>query len=87
MKETDQPLLDFPTSYTVKVLGRDTPGFAEQVAGIVAEYAPDSGEAELRPSGKGRFVSINITFTAQSMQQLDDMHRALRACEQVTLIL
>ena len=87
MADTDKPLLEFPSEYTVKVLGRDQQGFVERVAQIVSEHAPNAAAADVRPSSKGSFVSINICFTAVSMQQLDDMHRALNACEQVTLIL
>jgi hypothetical protein len=87
MTETPPPLLDFPSEYTIKVLGRDAPGFVDIVAATVAEYADDCQAPDLRPSSKGRFVAINITFTAVSMQQLGDIHQALNACDQVTLIL
>lgn len=87
MNQGDKPLLEFPTEYTVKVLGRDVAGFVEEVSTIVLEHAPDAADADLRPSSKGSFVAINIRFTAQSMEQLDRMHRALRACERVSLIL
>lgn len=87
MSQSDKPLLDFPCEYTVKVLGRDREGFSETVTAIVTEHAPDAGEADLRPSSKGSFVAVNITFEAQSMKQLDKMHRDLRACEHVSLIL
>lgn len=82
-----EPLLEFPVEYTIKVLGRDSEDFVEIVTATVAEYAPDHGPAELRPSNKGRFVSVNITFTAQSMQQLGNIHQALNACDQVAMIL
>ena len=87
MAEKDKPLLEFPCDYTIKVLGRDAPGFVDLVAGIVLRYAPDAGAADSRPSGKGNFVAVNITFTAQSLEQLHNMHRDLNACEQVSLIL
>jgi hypothetical protein len=87
MIDSTKSLLEFPSAYTIKVLGRDAPGFVELVASIVAGHAPDSGEADCRPSSNGRFVSINITFTAQSLQQLESIHLDLNACDRVTLIL
>lgn len=87
MTGNDKPLLEFPCGYTIKVLGRDVPGFVDLVSGIVLRYAPDAGETDSRPSSKGRFLAINITFTAQSFEQLENMHRDLNACDQVTLIL
>jgi putative lipoic acid-binding regulatory protein len=87
MTENDKPLLEFPCDYTIKVLGRDVPGFVELVSGIVLRYAPDAGAADSRPSSKGSFLAINVTFTALSLEQLESMHRDLNACDQVTLIL
>ncbi len=81
------PLLEFPVEYTIKVLGRDTANFVEIVTATVAEYAPDLGPADLRHGSKGRFVSVNITFTARSIEQLGDIHKALNACDQVKMIL
>jgi putative lipoic acid-binding regulatory protein len=68
-------------------LGRDGPGFADLVAGIVAGHAPDSGEPDCRPSSNGRFISINISFTARSLLQLESIHLDLNACDRVTLVL
>ncbi len=87
MPGSEPPLLEFPAEYTIKVLGRDTGSFVELVTATVAEYAPDLGPAELRPSSKGRFVAVNITFTAQSWEQLGSIHQALNACDQVAMIL
>lgn len=87
MAEADPPLLEFPVEYTIKVLGRDSAGFVDIVVAVVAEFAPDMGPADVRPSSKGRFVSVNITFLAQSMQQLSEIHQALNACDQVSMIL
>jgi putative lipoic acid-binding regulatory protein len=87
MHGTEPPLLEFPVEYTIKVLGRDTADFVEVVTATVSEYAPDLGPADLRTSSKGRFVSVNITFTAQSLEQLGSIHEALNACDQVAMIL
>ena len=80
-------LLDFPCRYTVKVLGRETPDFGEWVAAQIEVHGPVCVEVELRPSAKGRFVSVNATFTASSLEQLHAIHAELMASERVTLIL
>ena len=80
-------LLDFPCRYTVKVLGRETPDFGEWVAAQIEAHGPICIELELRPSAKGRFVSVNATFIAESLDQLQLIHGQLRASERVTLIL
>jgi uncharacterized protein len=87
MTETNPPLLEFPVEYTIKVLGRGVADFVDIVVATVSEYAPDAGPADLRPSRKGSFVAVNMTFMAQSMEQLGEIHKALNACDQVSMIL
>lgn len=87
MDESDLALLEFPCDYTLKVLGRAAPDFVEWVAAQVAELGIVCSEVEERPSGKGRFVSVNATFTAESLEQLHLIHQRLRASERVMLML
>jgi len=45
-------LLEFPTDFPIKVMGRSREGFAQMVHDIVRKHAPDYDGAtmELRPS-------------------------------------
>jgi putative lipoic acid-binding regulatory protein len=82
-------ILDFPCSYPIKVMGRAEPGFDELVAGIVARHIGeiDGRSIESRPSRKGSYVSITVTFTATSREQLDGLYRELTAHERVSAVL
>lgn len=81
------PLLDFPCAYTIKVLGRETPDFAAWVVAVVARHGEVDGEADVRPSRRGSFVSVNVTFTAHSMDQLRALHAELNASGRVSMLL
>ena len=81
-------LLEFPCEYTVKVLGRAGNALDELVVEVVGRHCEDGcSSADVRDSRHGRFVSVNVTFTATSLEQLHAIHTELRASEHVSLIL
>ena len=87
---TDQDtLFDFPCRFPVKAMGRDADGFEATVVGIVRRHAPDLGEGAvtLQPSRSGRYVSVTVTITATSRDQLDAIYAELTANDQVLMAL
>jgi putative lipoic acid-binding regulatory protein len=84
-----KPLLQFPTAFPIKVMGRLSDDFAQVVLGIVTKHAPDFDAAtlEMRPSKNGNFLSVTATVNAQSKQQLDDLYRELTSNPQVLMAL
>lgn len=81
-------LLEFPCEYTIKVLGRADSGLDELVVDVVGRHCSDGcGAADVRDSRHGRFVSVNVTFTATSLDQLQGIHSELNASDRVSLIL
>ncbi len=84
-----ETLLEFPCRFPIKVMGRDTPEFRPDVLAIITEHAGEIREDDVRmqPSSKGSFVSLTVTITAESRQQLDEVYLALQADEQVMMVL
>lgn len=82
-------LLQFPCSFPIKVMGRDSPDFRDSVVGVVERFvgALDEGAVRTAPSRKGNFVSVTVTINAQSQQQLDDIYRALTTRKDVLVSL
>lgn len=82
---TDQPGLEFPCTYPVKAMGRHDDALIQQVWEIVAAHAPQTPADALRttPSREGRFLSVTITITAHSREQLDAIYADLRASDRV----
>lgn len=87
MKES--PVLKFPLEFPVKVLGRDTEEFHAAVSAIVEQHvAPlESLQVSRQSSSEGRFVSITVTFTAASREQLDALYHALSSSPHVLMAL
>jgi hypothetical protein len=81
--------LKFPTEFPVKIMGRDTPEFHAAVGDIVARHAPplDSLPVTRQPSREGRFISITVTITAESREQLDALYRELSSHELILMAL
>jgi putative lipoic acid-binding regulatory protein len=82
-------LFDFPCRFPVKAMGRDENDFEATVVGIVRRHAPDLGEGAVttQPSRGGRFVSVTVTITATSRDQLDAIYRDLTEHDQVLMAL
>ena len=84
-KET---LIEFPTAFPIKALGRDEPGFRETVIDLVATHAafdPDN-DVRIQASKKGNFVSVTVTFTAENQAQLDTIYQSLHGHELVLMV-
>lgn len=81
--------LQFPCAFPIKMMGRDTPEFrhlarklVENHAGVVADEF-----VQTAVSRKGRFVSVTVTITATSQQQLDDIYRDATSHDDVLMAL
>jgi putative lipoic acid-binding regulatory protein len=82
-------LLTFPTPFPVKVMGRRQEGYAQAILGVVMHHAPDFDPAtmEMRPSRAGNYLSLTVTITARSREQLDALYRDLSSHPMVTMVL
>ncbi len=90
MPDSDlESLLAFPCDFPIKVMGRKEPGFAQNVMEIVLKHAPDyePSTMEMRPSRKGKYLSLTVTVQARSREQLDDLYRELCDHPQVVMVL
>ncbi len=85
----DTSLLAFPCDFPIKVMGRKQPGFAQAVTEIVVKHAPDFDMAsvEMRPSRKGRYLSVTCVVRATSREQLDALYQELCDHPAVVMVL
>ena len=86
---TDETLLKFPCEFPIKMMGRDTPEFRETARLLVEKHTGPIDDAAIRKalSRNGSFVSITITVTATSQEQLDDIYRDVSAHDDVLIAL
>jgi len=73
---THESPFEFPCSFPLKVMGTNSESFETDMVMIVRKHCPDfyEGAVTSRPSRTGKFISVTITFTATSRQQLDAIY-------------
>ena len=87
--EEPQSLLAFPCEFPMKIMGRREGGFAQGVMEIVLRHAPDFQPAsmEMRPSKKGKYLSLTVVVNATSREQLDALYQELCDHPAVVMVL
>lgn len=88
MQEDESPL-KFPCEFPIKAMGRADGDFHNVVEGIARRHVPELEPEQLRttPSRSGNYVSVTITITARSRDQLDALYMELNAHEAVLMTL
>jgi uncharacterized protein len=84
-----ESLIEYPSSFPIKVMGVKADGFVEAIARIAQQFDPtfDVATVELRDSKAGNYVGITITITATSREQLDELYRTLSTHPMVKVVL
>lgn len=85
----NEPLLQFPTDYPIKVVGRTSNTLRAQIDAIFQSHVPDldlSLTSE-RLSGNGNFQSISYTIRAVSAAQVTALATDLKACPDVMIVI
>lgn len=87
MSEQPAQGMTFPCDFQVKAMGLNEPGFDILVVEIVRRHGGDvhEGAVSSRPSKNGKYVSVTVSFRAESMDQLNAIYDELTAHEKVLL--
>lgn len=87
--DPEDTLIEFPTTFPIKIMGRNEPGFEAHATELVRTHLDDEQPLSVvsRESREGSFLSVTVEFTAQSKAQLDAIYEALTADERVVMAL
>ena len=74
---TEESAIEFPCKFPIKMMGRNLPEFRITARALVEKYAGtvDDKAVQESLSRNERFVSITVTITATSQQQLDNIYQ------------
>ena len=88
-EETQPSLIEYPCDFPIKVMGRQSPGLAQELVAIVRRHAPefDSSSVEMRMSKQKSYLSVTCVIRATSREQLDAIYRDLCDHPQVVMVL
>ncbi len=86
---SEETLLEFPCDFPITMMGRDTREFHVTVRALVEKHTGPLADDRIQSaqSRKGNFVSITVTVTAESQQQLDAIYRDVTAHDDVLMAL
>ena len=84
-----QSLIEYPTDFPIKVMGRREPRLVHTIVEIVRRHAPefDPATVEMRTSKKNSYLSVTCTVRATSREQLDALYQELCDHSSVVLVL
>jgi len=86
--DTDE-LFNFPCQFPIKIMGRCDCELESLVVEVVNRHVTNLAEnaVSTRPSGKGNFMSVTVTITATSREQIDNIYLELTARDEVLMAL
>jgi len=86
---SDEPLLQFPCDFPIKIMGVGDAGFQLLAVELVRRHAPDLDETRVRvrDSRAGRYRSVTVVVRARDRAQLDAIYRELSAHPRIALVL
>jgi putative lipoic acid-binding regulatory protein len=89
MDAAPAPLIEYPSPFPIKIMGRADITLESAVLAIVARHDPDFAAAsmEKRHSSGGNYLSLTCTVTATSREMLDALYRELTAHPLVRFVL
>ncbi|OEE69928.1 hypothetical protein A1OO_03850 [Enterovibrio norvegicus FF-33] len=80
-------LLEFPCTFTYKVMGYAKPELTDLVLEVIQRHAPGDYTPRVTPSGKGTYNAVSITITATSIEQVETLYKELGDIEIVRMVL
>ena len=82
-------LLQFPTDYPIKVVGRTSDTLRARIDAIFSAHVPDLDPARTseRLSGNGNFQSISYVIRAVSAAQVTALAIDLKTCPEVLIVI
>lgn len=85
----ERRLLQFPTDYPIKVVGRASDALRPEVDAIVARHVPDFDPSRTseRRSANGNFLSLSYTIRAVSAEQVTALAKELSSCSSVLILI
>jgi uncharacterized protein len=81
--------IEFPTDYPIKVVGRSSEHFRQQLDAVFTRHfgAFNDAQVQHRDSGRQNFVSYTYVMRVSSAQQLQALHLDLKAVDGVIMVL
>ena len=86
---TEESAIEFPCEFPVKMMGHNSPEFRMTARALIEKHAGTVSDDSVQEtlSRNERFVSVTVTVTATSQQQLDAIYQDVTDHEDVLMAL
>ncbi len=86
---TEESVIEFPCEFPIKMMGRNTPDFLSTARSLVEKHSGAVSDTAVQTSlsRNDRFVSVTVTITATSQEQLDSIYQDVTNHEDVLMAL
>lgn len=87
MKTKLSKLLEFPCSFTFKIVGNAGPKLTDNVLHVIQQYAPGDYTPITKPSSQGNYCSVSVTIHAVDINQIESLYQSLSSIDGVIMVL
>jgi len=89
MEQLEREVYDFPTAIPLKVIGRNEERFEDAVLDLFRAHVVETDiyEVASRLSSGDKYLSVTVTFVAQSREHLDNVYRELSNSKRVMMVI
>ncbi len=86
---TQESLLNFPCDFPIKIIGKNKPGFKQEIVDIIREHYPSTQDQAItnQESHNGNYLSITATIIARDQASLDALYHDLTAHPDIRMVL
>jgi uncharacterized protein len=85
--DPSEELWQFPCQFMFKAMAYAHEGVEDEIVAVIQSFVPGDYTPKLNPSRTGKYVSVSVTFTATSKQQLDEIYLAVNKLDSVKVCL
>lgn len=81
--------MEFPCDFPVKVIGKNSPTFATDVANVARKHYPDIEDSSIcnKLSQQDKYLAITVTVHAQNQKTLDALYLELTTLPDIKMVL
>lgn len=89
MEEEKSVKIEYPCAYPIKVMGLQEEGFIACIVDVVKQHDASfiSETISYRESRNGKYLSVKVTITATSPEQIHALFTDLKATGRVVMVL
>ncbi len=88
---TDKPttLIEFPCHFPIKIMGKKTLAFAEDIVAITRKHFPDISDEAIRQqtSKQGNYLAFTVTVYVENQAALDAFYQELTTHPDMKMVL